>query len=109
MTLKELYDRIESYPHDTMNFCIEKVFSWRGVYAEPCCSLSTNTTTKQQNLDTLTRLITETYKGWKGGTYEYFFDDPINFEAEESSWSDGYYIKDFITNNQTPEVKHIFG
>lgn len=23
MTLKELYDKIESYPSDTMNFCIE--------------------------------------------------------------------------------------
>jgi hypothetical protein len=58
----------------------------------------------------LNKLLTESFVGWKGGTYTYTKDDTINFEADEGSYSDEYYIKYFITNNHhTPEVKHIFG
>jgi hypothetical protein len=58
----------------------------------------------------LNKLITESFVGWKGGTYTYIMDDTIHFEADEGSYSDEYYIKEFITNNHnTPEVKHIFG
>ena len=50
-----------------MNFKIEDVFSWRGIYYEPCVSLSTNKSTKEENLNMLNRLCTETFEGWKGG------------------------------------------
>ena len=110
MTLKELYDKIESYPSDTMNFCIEDVFSWRGIYAEPCCSLLTKQTTKQENLDMLRRLTNEVFYGYKGGEYTYTFDDRINFECDCSAYSSGGYLKGFINKyKETQEIKHIFG
>ena len=110
MTLKELYDKIESYPSDTMNFCIEDVFSWRGIYAEPCCSLLIKQTTKQENLDMLRRLTNEVFHGYKGGEYTYTFDDQINFEYDYGEYTDGRYLKGFINKyKETQEFKHIFG
>ena len=110
MTLKELYDKIESYPSDTMNFCIEDVFAWRGIYAEPCCSLSTKQTTKQENLNMLRRLTNEVFRGYKGGEYTYTFDDWINFECDCSEYTDGRYLNGFINKyKENTEFKHIFG
>lgn len=109
ITLGEFYDKIESYPQDTMDFRITDVFSWRGSYAEPCCSLSTEQTTKQENLDMLRRLIDEPFLGWKGGEYTYTFDDKINFEYDESDYSSGRYLTSFIKRNENSEIiKHIF-
>ena len=109
MTLKEFYEKIENFPSDTMNFCIEDVFSWRGIYCEPCCSLSSYEVTKQHNLDMLQRLLNETFVGWKGGEYTYTEDDEIHFESSHGSYSDGRYILNFVANNPLEEVKHIFG
>lgn len=110
MTLGEFYDKIESWPSNTMNFRINEVFSWRGSYDEPCCEISIWETSKQYNLDMLKRLINEAFIGWKGGKFTYTFDDTIHFECEEGSYTsnNGYLIK-FIANNQNEEVKHIFG
>ena len=109
MTLGNLYDRILSYPECNMNFCIEDVFSWRGSYDEPCCSLSTRNASKKHNLDMLSKLLTESFDGWKDGSYTYTMNDIIHFEAGEGSYSNKYYIKEFIMNNyNSPEVKHIF-
>lgn len=110
ITLGELYDKIKSYPQDTMDFCITDIFSWRGIYAEPCCSLSTEQTTKQENLDMLRRLTNEVFYGYKGGDYTYTFDDRINFECDCSEYTDGKYLKGFIKRNKDSEIiNHIFG
>lgn len=110
MTLGEFYDKIESWPSDTMNFRIEDVFSWRGFYVEPCCEISTEETSKQYNLDMLRRLVNEVFIGWKGGEFTYTFDDIIHFECEEGSYtSNNGYLIGFIARNQNEEVKHIFG
>lgn len=109
MTLKEFYEKIESFPSDTMNFCIEDVFSWRGSYNEPCCSISTNNVAKQHNLDMLNRLFNEIFYGWKGGEYTYSENDDINFESGVEMWTNNEYLINFIANNPSPEVKHIFG
>ena len=111
MTLGELYDKIKSYPHDTMDFCITDVFSWRGIYREPCCSLSTTKqTTKQENLDMLRRLTNEVFRGYKGGEYTYTFDDTMHFEYDYGEYSSGGYLKDFIKRNEDSEIiNHIFG
>lgn len=110
MTLKELYNKIESYPSDTMNFCIEDVFSWRGSYDEPCCAISIRETSKSYNLNMLYRLVYEVFIGWKGGEFTYTFDDIIHFECKEGSYTpnNGYLIG-FIARNQNEEVKYIFG
>lgn len=109
MTIKELYNKIESWAEDTMDFCITDVFSWRGIYAEPACSLSTSNTTKQENLDMLRRLTFEIFKGWKGGKYIYNFEDEIHFECDGGSYSSGDYIMGFLARNHSPIIKHIFG
>lgn len=110
MTLGEFYDKIESWPSDTMNFRIESVFSWRGIYAEPCCEISIWETSKQYNLDMLRRLVNEVFIGWKGGEFTYTFDDTIHFECEEGAYTpDNGYLIGFIARNQNEEVKHIFG
>ena len=109
ITLGVFYDKIKSYPQDTMDFRITDVFSWRGAYAEPCCSLSTEQTTKQENLDMLRRLINEPFLGWKGGEYTYTFDDNMNFECDYGVYSDGEYLMSFIKRNENSEIiKHIF-
>ena len=46
MTIGELFDKINSWPEDTMNLRIIDVFSWRGVYAEAAAEISTETTLK---------------------------------------------------------------
>ena len=109
MTIEELREKIESYPEETMPFCIDDVFSWRGVYAEPACSLSTDTTTKEHNYQMLDRLENETFEGWKGGEYTYHPYDDLHFEDEPGNWSDGQYLIDFLLNNsKNKAVKHIF-
>lgn len=108
MTVKEFYNKIETYKENEMNFKIEEVFSWRGIYSEPCVSLSTNKSTKEENLNMLNRLCTETFEGWKGGEYEYSWCDTIHFEAGEGSYSEGDYILKFIIRNTNDEIKHIF-
>ena len=108
MTIKEFADKINAWPYDEMDFCITDVFSWRGVYAEPCCSLSTQRTTKQENLDMLNRLVTDTFYGYKGGEFKYDDWQDINFEECYRAWSDGKYLIQFIINNNTDIVKHIF-
>lgn len=109
MTIEELYDKIKSWPEDIMNFRITDIFSWRGVYAEPACSLACIPTLKRDNLHMLNRLINETFDGWKGGEYTYCSVDTINFECGEGSYSDGDYIIRFLAKNHSPIIEHIFG
>jgi hypothetical protein len=109
MTIGDLYDKIESWSEDTMDFCVTDVFSWRGIYAEPACSLSINNTTKQENLDMLRKLITDIFRGWKGGTYTYNFEDEIHFECDGGSYSCGEYLIGFLANNHSHVIKYIFG
>lgn len=91
MTLAQLKDRIMSWPENTMNFRITDVFSWRGSYIEPACSISTELTSKADNLKMIDKLLSNTFMGWKGGKYTYHQWDDVNFEDADSSWSDGQY------------------
>ena len=109
MTIQKLYDKIASWPENTMNFAITDVFSWRGVYAEPACSIECSLTSKEHNLNMLARLVNETFYGWKGGEYEYSILDDIHFENAEGSWSDGQYLINFLCNYANePIIQHIF-
>lgn len=109
MTIAEFKDKIKSYPGDTMPFCINDVFSWRGVYAEPACAISTCCVDKEHNIAMLERLVTEKFYGWKGGEYHYHDYDDIHFETNPGSWSDGQFIVDFLMDNYDNDaVIHIF-
>jgi len=108
MTLNEFANRIESLGN-TMNFCIEDVFSWRGSYDMPACSISTRKTTKRHNLKMIDKLVNETFDGWKGGEFEYSYDQDIYFEADEGSYTAGQYLNKFLMNNgDNKDVRKIF-
>ena len=109
MTVKELQEKIKSWPDATMPFCIEDVFSWRGVYAEPACCISTRDVSKEDNLSMLNMLTSDTFTGWKGGEYSYNDYNDIHFESSRGSWSDGKFIIDFLLDNvDNAAVRHIF-
>ena len=109
MKLSDLIGLIESWHDDMMDFCIEDVFSWRGSYDKPCCSLSTRQVSKVENLKELRRLLRFSFDGYKGGTYTYELDDEVHFESDYGSYTDGVYIKTFVDKNRDSEiVKHIF-
>lgn len=108
MTIKQLYDNIESYPNDNMDFCIENVFAWRGIYQEAACEISTRNVSKQYNLEQLKKLTSETFFGWKGGEFTYSEYTPIHFEYDYGSYTNGNYILCFLTNNDNDAIKHIF-
>lgn len=109
MTLNEFANRIESLGN-TMNFCIEDVFSWRGSYDMPACSISTTKTTKRHNLIMIDRLLNETFDGWKGGEFEYSSYQDIYFEPGEGSYTAGQYLNKFLMNNgDNEDVRKIFG
>jgi hypothetical protein len=108
MTLQELREKIESLG-ETMNFRITDVFSWRGSYRLPACSISAELTTKEENLAMIERLLSETFTGYKGGEYEYSDCDDINFEPGYWAWTDGRYLIQFILDNANNEdVRKIF-
>lgn len=109
MTIKELRDRIIDWHSDEMDFRIEDVFSWRGSYAEPCCSLSNKPTTKEYNLEQLERLTKFSFYGWKGGYFNYTDNDTLHFESDYGSYTSGEYLIKFICANPTPIIEHIFG
>lgn len=109
MKLSELIGLIESWHDDMMDFCIEDVFSWRGSYDKPCCSLSTRQASKVENLKELRKLLRFSFDGYKGGTYTYDMDDEVHFESDYGSYTDGKYIETFVEKNRDSEiVKHIF-
>lgn len=108
MTINELQNAIK-WLGDEMNFCIEDVFSWRGAYAEPACEISTRRVSKQHNLDMINRLLTETFRGYKGGEYTYNEIDDIHFECEPGAYSDGKYLNKFLLDNSdNKDVYEIF-
>ena len=109
MTLGGLKYKIESWPNETMQFCLEDVFSWRGVYAEPAFELSTREVSKSENLEMINRCLCEEFMGWKGGEFTYHEYDDVHFECGHGSWSDGKYINNFLMNNAHNEaVRYIF-
>lgn len=109
MTIRELKERIMSWHSDEMDFCIEDVFSWRGSYAEPCCSISTRTVTKYDNIEQLDKLTTQSFYGYKGGTFKYSDNQRLHFEEGYHAYTDGEYLIKFICANPTPIVEHLFG
>lgn len=108
MTIGDLRYKIEAMG-DTMNFCIEDVFSWRGSYDEAACYITPNETTKEHNLEMIDRLLTHVFEGWKGGEYTYDPWTQIHFEQGPSEWSDDkFLIRFLVCNSSNDDVKYIF-
>jgi hypothetical protein len=109
MYIETLCNKIESWQEDTMNFKITDVFSWRGSYDEPACSIQCVQATKEENLEMLNRLTSESFRGWKGGEFKYTPYHEIHFELDNGEWSNGQYLIRFLLKNaHEPIVQHIF-
>lgn len=98
MNLGELKKYIKSFPDGTrFEYSLSDPFSWRGSYDEVAFSIEEVSATKEELLEKITKAFTQEFCGYKGGDYRYNGQTPVNFEADESSYSDGGYVEDQIS------------
>lgn len=97
MNLLEFKTYIESLPDNTQfNYSISEPFSWRGSYDEVAFSIEEKPTTKEEILRRINLAYTETFRGYKGGEYNYHDWTPINFESGHHAYTDKIYTKEII-------------
>ena len=80
ITLGEFKKLIEKYPSDEVPFSIIDYGSWRGIYAHPYITPSTEVSKKEELLNDLHILTKGGFEGWKGGWFSYNDDTPLHFE-----------------------------
>ena len=98
MKLGKLKKLIESLPDGKkFNRSLSDPFSWRGSYDEVAFSIEEVAATKEEMLDKITKAFTQEFCGYKGGEYRYNGQTPVNFEADESDYSDGSYTDGWIS------------
>lgn len=85
MTIEFLKKYFEN--EEDPKFYLTDVFSWRGDYFQVAFKPSVKGT-KEESLDLVERALTEEFRGYKGGKYEYTPSTPAHFELEESSYDD---------------------
>lgn len=112
MTLQEFKNHISSFPEGTVfDYGISEPFSWRGRYDEVAFTIITEPTSREEILEHINTAFVKTFRGWKGGYYEYSGFTPVNFENDTSSWSDGEYVQHHIDQLlpefDTPEFKFV--
>lgn len=112
MTIQDLYNIIKSYKDNKMPFCIKDVWSWRGIYDQPCCYVTIEMTTKKHNFKMLDDLLNDTFYGWKGGEYKYNLSSLLHFESDEScanTLQEYSFWYRFLTNNDdNPFIQHMY-
>ena len=98
MRLIEFKNYITSFEAGTVfDYGISEPFSWRGYYYEVAFEFLRETPmTREEILFNIEKAYTETFRGYKGGDYEYNDMTPVNFEIDESSNSDGNYCRKAI-------------
>ena len=97
MQLGEFKKYIESFLEGAMfDFSISEPFSWRGDYSEPAFSLSKTPSTREDILANIELALTNTFHGYKGGSYKFMESDYVNFESGFGRWSDGGYTQEWI-------------
>lgn len=97
MTLGELKQYVESLPAGSEFMRgLSDPFSWRGSYDEVAFAIEDTYCTREEILEKVEQALTKEFYGWKGGTYRYSNDTPINFEHEQRAWSNGDYTENWI-------------
>ena len=71
ITVGQFKKIIEYYPSEKIPFSIKEYDSWRGIYAHPYIKPSAAYSSKQQLLDSINKILTGCFEGWKGGHYRY--------------------------------------
>ncbi len=98
MKLGKLKKLIESLPDGmTFKYSLSDPFSWRGSYDEVAFSIDPHGATKEVLLEKITKAFTHEFCGYKGGNYRYNGQTSVNFEADESDYSDGGYTNGWIS------------
>lgn len=91
--LGELRAFIENLPEDkTFRFSLDGPFSWRGNYQEVGFCIARRECSKKELLEVVNYAFTGTFEGYKGGEYTYDEETRINFENDDSCYTDGGYI-----------------
>ncbi len=106
MTVDEFEALCETHSDLEINFEPYDCGSWRGVYAEPCVFIRKGKAVLSDFLPHLTDLKAGVFYGYKGGEYNYDGNDPLNFERETSSWSDGETLRNLL--NENPALAEIW-
>ena len=97
MDLIELKEFFESKKGGEMfNFGLSHPFSWRGVYAEVAFSITKGKTSREDILANINKAYSGTFTGYKGGEFSYDDHTPVNFEEDNSRWTDGGYCARLI-------------
>ncbi len=92
MKLKEFKEYITDLPEGSKFSCgISKPFSWRGSYDEVAFAFDEKSSTREQILENISLAYTETFEGYKGGSYTYNDYTKVNFEETTAHYSDGGY------------------
>lgn len=88
-------------------YALSEPFSWRGSYAECAFEILSEESTKEQNLEKIERALSETFRGYKGGEYQYSEWTDVHFENDYSSWSDGGYTRRLIEQIKEEEEQYV--
>lgn len=99
MKVSQFENLCHTYPGLEVNFSPFDCGSWRGVYAEPCIFIQEGISKMGDFLPFIEKLKSEEFYGYKGGVFFYDKNDPINFELDHSSWSDGETLERFLREN----------
>lgn len=118
MILEQFKNHIESFPEGTMfKFGISEPFSWRGSYCEVAFAIIKAPMTRERVLERIEEAYTNTFEGYKGGSYTYDNETKVNFEEDYSCWSDDKYVlnmiaeiegSEYVSSLQEKLVKSIF-
>ena len=94
MTIGELFDKINSWPEDTMNFRIIDVFSWRGVYAEAAADVAANEVEDVINSALTSEELSKICNASKAVKDADVSDDPTKLTYGQDCYSDnGSYVR----------------
>lgn len=100
MTIGEFEEICHLYPDLKVNFAPYECGSWRGVYSEACLFVNMDGESYLEDfIPFLQRLKNEEHYGYKGGEYTYDNNTLLNFEPEESVWSDGDTFQQMLSEN----------
>lgn len=91
MNIAELYKFIEQFPDTrTCKYGFTNPHSYRGYYEEAAVEPQENTTIKEMK-ESIERLLSEEFMGYKGGEYTYEYNTKINLAyygctSDDDSW-----------------------
>ena len=103
MTLGELKVFVENQEKQLFDFGLSLPFSWRGSYCEVAFSILKEQTSKVDLLKSIEDALSETFRGYKGGDYNFNLDTEVNFEIDYSDYTDGGYCRRLISEIEDSE------